>query len=1098
MKVANASSSFLRRLSLTLMVVLFTAANLSAQGLTTAAMNGMVSSNTGEILIGATVVARHLPTNTIYGTTTRDDGRFNLNNMKPGGPYSIKVSYVGYRAEELPDIFIELSQNLRIDFQLVSEDLSTEEIVVTAERNPLISAARTGASTTVSAEQLSALPTISRSLQDFTRLTPQVSGNSIGGKNNRYNNIQVDGAVLNDVFGLSTTGTPGGQAGTQPIAIDAIQEIKVNVAPYDVRQGGFTGGLVNAITKSGSNKYSGSAYYFFRNQDWVAEGPLKTDFPEFNEKVYGFSVGGPVVKDQLFFFVNGELSRKETPSTIQPSTTPGATSFGMDPSTIKAFSDTLRNRYGYDPGSYSLFTRKTNSDKIFMRLDYNLLEDHTLTLRFNYVDGFDDNLTRTGTDFSLSNRNYLFASTQYAPVFQVNSRLSNSLTNEFRVSYTAIRDGRDPEGNPFPSIRIKQGSLNLYAGQENFSVANTLDQDLIEVTNNLTWFAGDFFGDHILTFGTNNEFFKFDNLFIRNLYGLYEFENFADFYAGKASRYEYSYSNTGKRKPAAQFGAARYGVYIQDEYSPMPNLKLTAGVRLDVPVLPDTPAKNDSVSKYFPGYRTDEMPSGNLQWSPRLGVNWDVMDNKLVQLRGGIGIFSGRTPFVWISNNYSNTGIEISRIQYSSTSAKINFIADPDNQMLPGDTRAGVTLSPVASSEINIVDPDYVFPQVMRLNAATDVQLPMGFVGSLEFIYSKNLNDANYYDLNIGAVQGKLADGRPHFWTNSGFTNRARVNSNNFTNVMLLKNSKEGYQWSVTPQIQKPMYAGEGILQNFSFSGAYTYSRSTDLNSVLSSQAVSQARFNGVVDPNNIDLATSDFELRHRVIGAISYEFKWEDVSPMFPGFATTISLFGENRSGVPYTYTYNGDINGDNFNENDLMYIPKDRNDIFLVKLDGSGNPVKSGSNFVEADASTYDAFFGFIDADPLVKEQKGKIMKRNSGRLPWVTMLDMRIAQEIPIPTFPGMENHKFEITLDILNVLDLLGDDFGVVKRLAYETGNPNSGRPLRYRGLQPNTSSIKPGMQVFSFDPVGGKTVSYPFVESDNASRAYFMLGIRYTF
>jgi len=1051
------------------------------QGVTTSALNGLVISNSGEVLIGATVIATHTPSGTVYGTTTRTDGQYNLNNLRPGGPYTLRVTYIGYKTEEKTGIIIQLSQNLKLNILMSTQDITTDEILVTGEKNAIISSARTGASTNVSAEQLKALPTISRSIQDFTRLTPQINGSSAAGKNNRYNNIQVDGAVLNDVFGLASNGTPGGQAGTQPISLDAIQEFNVSIAPYDVRLGGFTGASINAITRSGTNKFSGSAYTYYRDETYVGDGVNEVPFAPFTEKTMGFRLGGPIIQDKLFFFLNGELGRKETPSAVKVGTAAGPTTFVVTPD-FYSFLDTLKNKYGYDAGSYSASNRATDNNKLFVRLDYNLDESNTFTLRNNYVDASDDNLVRSTTDFHLGNRNYVFNSMQNSTVFQWNWIIGTDMSNEFRVAYTAIRDKRDPSGSKFPSVRIKTGSTNVYAGTENFSTNNALDQDLIEVTNNFSYYLG----DHTITLGTNNEFFSFSNLFIRNYYGLYEFDSYADFYAKKPSRYEVSYGIkkgviTPGYEPRAEFDAARWGFYAQDEWNVFTNLKVTAGIRFDLTNFGSSPTKNDSVAKYFT-YRTTQVADGSLQISPRVGFNYDVFEDDVLQLRGGTGIFSGRTPYVWVSNNFGNSGVDLGRVQATGSAANaLGFNPNPNDQPYPG--KPGVSLSPVKTAEINLMDRDFIFPQVWRTNLAADYQLPYGVIATVEGIYSKNMNDAFYQDINVKASDkslldgGKLADGRKHHWTAVDYKTTGRVNSANFTNVMLLKNTSEGYQANLTGMLQKPLNQGEDFMKNLDLTLSYTYTKAEDVNSVTSSQAVSQVRFNPTSDVYNPKLATSDFEIKHRVMASASYVVDWADFLNMIPsGYNSTFSFFLESRSGAPYSYTYNGDVNGDGFAENDLMYVPKNQNEIALVRV--------SGSTVTAAPQSDYDALFSLIKNDDYLNENKGKILPRNGGNLSWVSFIDFRFAQEIPIPE---LEGNKFEFTLDIMNVANLINKDWGVSDQLV-------NGRFLRYRGKQATSATVHPDKQVFSFDT----PYTTPYQKNDSQSRYYIQIGARYTF
>lgn len=1038
-------------LSVCLLAVLLPAAGtrLLAQGVTTAAINGVVLDKTGEPLIGATVIAVHEPSGSKYGTTTRTDGRFNLLSLRVGGPYTVSASYIGYQPKRFADITLRLSQNLRLEFILEEKTVEVGAVDVVGERNPVLSANRTGAATNVPLEAIMNMPNVSRSFTDFQKLSPQFVGNSAAGRNNRFNNIQIDGTQYNDLFGLGSSGTPGGQASTNPISLDALQEFQVVVAPYDVRQNGFTGGGVNAITRSGTNAYAGSLFGYYRNQNFVGLSPdtNRQKYGRFEEYQTGFRVGGPVISDNLFFFVNGELTNRTQPTDIL-FTQGGSTGYnvsGIPYDSVQRFASILRNQYGYDPGASENVDLERTSAKIFLRFDYNLAANHRLSLRHNYVKAQDDNLPRTLTRFFFQNSNYVFNNTTNSTALQLSSMFGNAMSNELIFGYTRIRDYRETVGSPFPFVRIKFGAKgDLYAGTENYSIANSLDQDIFEITDNFTYF----FGNHVFTVGTHNEIFGFENLYIRDLYGNYEFNNLTDFEAGRPSRYTVSYSLTGDNRQAATFSAVQFGFYGQDEWTVIPALKLNVGVRVDIPTFPDTPSKNTKIDSTFGslGVGTDIIPSGNILLSPRLGFNWDVTGTRDIQLRGGAGIFSGRIAYVWLSNQYGNTGVEFGRIDVSSRPAGFftgNW-ADPP--------RSG--LNPTTTSEVNLTDPDFMMPQLARMNLALDYQLPLGFVATVEGIYSKTLNDILYQDINIAPSQGTLTgDGRPVYGTYSTSSNTFSVRkiNNAFTNVIYMTNTNEGYQYSITAQVQRQVM--DGLVAG----AAYTYGESKDVNSVLSSQAYSQWRYNHVPgDPNNPPLSWSAFDIRHRMFVSAAYRHEFLE------GAGTTVSLFLNGQSGLPFSYVYSGDVNGDGQTENDLIYVPRDADDIILT-------------------TNNYDKLNQFIEGDEALSAARGSIFQRMGARVPWQTYLDVRIAQEIPIPTLNG---HRFELTVDVLNVLNLLNGDWGYSKFVDQQRY-----RLLTFQGL--DAASQKPK---FSFNDA--KMDAYDI--SSLASRWQMQIGLRYTF
>ncbi|HEY4651764.1 MAG TPA: TonB-dependent receptor, partial [Pontibacter sp.] len=563
------------------------------QGATTSAMNGTVKDQGGMALPGATVIAVHTPTNTQYVATTNTEGYYNIQNMRVGGPYTVRTSYIGYQEQRSENVNLALGQAARVDFTLSESSRELAEIEVIGEQNEVFNQDRTGAATNVSQEQLERLPTLSRSLQDFTRLTPQASGNSIGGTNNRYNNITIDGAVNNDVFGLAGSGTPGGQAGTQPISLDAIQEIQVVVAPYDVKLGNFTGGGINAVTRSGTNKFSGSVYGLGRNENIIGkavEGPrIKAD--EFSNYQYGVRLGGPIIPDKLFFFANYDATRITEPVRFAP----GSAESQIPLSAAQQVADFVLAEYGYDVGSFGGFDRDTESDKYFLRLDWNITSNHSLTLRHNFVDAFQESFSRSRSEARFGNNAYQFNSKTNTTVAELNSRISNSVSNNLIIGYSRIRDNRGTFGQLFPQVTITDPLGTLVFGSERSSTANELDQDIFEFTDNLSYLLG----KHNFTIGTHNEFFKFRNLFINNLNGRWDFSSIENFINNTPQRVRASYSLTNDPRPAAAFNAAQLGFYLQDEYTASEQLKLTLGIRLDIPVFPDTPDRNTKLETDF-------------------------------------------------------------------------------------------------------------------------------------------------------------------------------------------------------------------------------------------------------------------------------------------------------------------------------------------------------------------------------------------------------------------------------------------------------------------------------------------------------------------
>ncbi|MBC5993620.1 TonB-dependent receptor [Pontibacter cellulosilyticus] len=1014
-----------------------------AQGATTAALSGTVKDQSGTALPGATVIAIHTPTNTQYVATTNTEGYYNIQNMRVGGPYIVTTSYIGYQEQRSEGVSLALGKTARVDFALAESARQLGEVEITGERNDIFNQDRTGAATNVSREQLENLPTLSRSLQDFTRLTPQASGNSIAGTNNRFNNITIDGAVNNDVFGLSGSGTPGGQAGTQPISLDAIQEIQVVVAPYDVKLGNFTGGGINAVTRSGTNTFSGSIYGFGRNENTIGkavEGPRERA-DEFSNYQYGIRLGGPIIKDKLFFFTNYDATRITEPVRFAP----GSSESQIPLSAAQQLATFVQEEYGYDVGAFGGLDRETQSDKFFIRFDWNVTNNHQLTLRHNFVDAFDDNISRSRSFVRFGNNAYQFNSTTNSTVLELNSRLSNAFSNNLIMGYSRIRDSREIQGELFPQVTIADPVGTFEFGSQRSSTANELDQDIFEITDNFSYLID----RHNLTIGTHNEFFSFRNLFINNLNGRWDFRSLNDFFNNRPNRVRATYSLTDEQRPAAEFDAMQLGVYFQDEFTASERFKLTFGIRLDVPVFPDKPAENTKLENDFrniyPGLETDRAPSGQLLWAPRLGFNFTPTDERSFQIRGGTGIFTGRVPFVWLSNQFINTGTILGTVDVRNPST---FIPDVDQQQTAGP--------PVRTVEVNVINDDFKIPQVWRSNLAFDYTLPWEVFATLEGIYSKTLNDVVYRDLNLVAPTGTLpgADNRELFPSNR------RINSD-YTNVILLDNTNEGYRYSITGQLRKDFTNG------IQTTVAYTYGESKDVNSGTSSTALSNYEFNQIVNnPNDPQLSYSRFDIRHRIIATSGYTFRWGN------NFATGISLFYEGQSGLPYTYLYDGDLNRDGNFGNDLLYVPRNQDEINLVSFTSSGTTFTPAEQWAALDA--------FIASDDYLNDRRGQYAERNGARMPWTHQWDVRVLQDFYLNV--GEQKHTFQITFDIFNVGNLLNRDWG---RQYFVSNSANE--IIRFAGFN------SAGAPTFTFNP---NNQAYNI--SQFASRWQGQLGLRYIF
>ncbi|MEJ7780464.1 MAG: carboxypeptidase regulatory-like domain-containing protein [Daejeonella sp.] len=991
----------MKKFLLSTFVVLLVALGVNAQ-VTTSTLSGTVR-DSQESLIGATVKATHQPTGTVYGASTNGEGRFTIPNMRVGGPYQVEVSYIGYQARTFNEIYLKLGEAFLLNISLTETGRQLDEVVVVGGRSEILNSKRTGAATNIGKAQIENLPTLNRSLQDFTRLTPQANGNSFGGANNRFNNITIDGAVNNDVFGLAASGAPGGQAGTQPISLDAIQEIQVVLAPYDVSLGNFTGAGVNAITRSGTNTFEGSAYFFGRNEGTTGKNVLTgVKSTDFRDNQYGFRIGGPIVKNKLFFFMNAEVGRRAAPL----SNNSGETGAAISLATATQIANYTRTTYGYEVGSFTSQDIARENDKFFAKLDWNINEKNQLTARYNYIDAFDDNITRSGTSFNFGNNAYKFRNKQNVGIIELRTKINNNLSNNLIVGYTKVRDQRDTEGSLFPSVTINSidgvSSNSADFGSQRSSVANKLDQDIFEITDNFKLS----YGKHNFTIGTHNEFFSFRNLFINNFNGRWTFNNLNDYLNNNTPRQVQATISriAGNPSPAAEFDAAQLGFYVQDEFEAAKGLRLTLGLRMDLPIFGDKPLRNPLIESSFPGYRTDRTPSTKPLFAPRLGFNYDVFGDRALQLRGGTGIFTGRVPFVWLSNQYGNSGMLFSTVDVLGTAnPALRFIPDANNQAAAG---AGSN-----RAEVNLVSKDFKIPQVFRSNLAADFKLPYGIIATLEGIYSKTINNVVYSDINLLPNSGARLNPLFSGGADARLTYGAKVNSPSFTNVVLLDNSDKGHTYNLTVQLQKSFTNGLSAMV------AYTNTEAKSVNDGSSSTALSNWEFvQQVNNPNDPPLRTSNYQTRHRVIGSLGYNFSYGKTKL----FSTGIALFYAGFSGQPYTYLYNGDLNGDGRFNNDLLFVPRTQADIKLLPLNASG------SNPALTAAQQWTALDAFIANDPYLKTKRGQYTDRNGAEAPFQHQFDLRISQNLG-GMIKGTRN-KIQLTFDVFNVGNLINKDWG----------------------------------------------------------------------
>ena len=1118
-----------------------------AQDVTTASLNGLVVDETGEGLPGATVLAVHLPSGTRYGNVTRGDGRYNLTGLRVGGPYAVTVTFVGYRPEERRLDGLTLGQDLELNVRLREEGVAGEEVVVEVDRSAVISSDRTGASTNISQEQIQRLPTLTRSLGDLTRLSPQAAtngfNNTIAGRNNLYNNITIDGSVFNNVFGLA--GEVGGQTNAQPISLDAIEQVQINIAPFDVRQGQFTGAGINVVTRSGTNRIEGTAYTLNRSETFVGEkvDTATVPLPAFTQNRYGVSLGGPIVQNRAFLFVNAELARRDDPGQFfrprlasDPAGATGVSSVAE--ADLQALTDLLASKYNFDPGTFGSYTLDTYSDNVTARFDLNLSQAHRFSLRYNYLNSYRDvPLSNSGATGGRQNNaqrvpfsgsNYRINNDVQSFIGQLNSTFGQRYANIARLGFTALRDSRSQFiDRPFPLVDIENGAGQTITsfGAEPFTPNNRLDTDVFQFSNDFTAFLG----AHTVTLGTSNEFYSFANGFTPNYYGVFRFRSLADFVAHvnaadptaagvpQPSRYQLQYSAVpGVAVPLAEISAAQLGFYAQDEWSPTRTLRLTLGLRADVPVFTsDLPANPTVAALRFQDQdgndeRIDvsKLPDSTPLWSPRLGFNWDALGNRTLQLRGGTGIFTGKIPFVWVSNQASNNGVLFGETLVQAPAAQANNSAF--RLCLPGtgtatvpcqqitftdDVRAYVpaTAAAPASVLINATDEDFRFPQVWRTSFAVDGRLPLGVIGTLEGMYSKDLNAVFHRNANladpIGTFEGP--DNRPRF---GGTDATARINNGvpatattaavpAVTSAIVLDNTTKGYQSFVTGQLQKTFTAGpfDGLYTSF----AYTNAMAKDLTSSTSSIAATAYNNNQVsTSPNDPVLGYSNYLQRHRVIGVAAYELEYLGLA------GTSFSVVYSGGSGFRYSYTYANDMNGDRINGNDLIYIPTDANDPAQILVE------KNGTSDPRTEADIRAQIEAYIEQDDYLSEHRGEYATRGGAEAPWTHRVDLGIKQRFFVPM--GGRRTRVELSFDIQNVANLLNSEWGLQR-----TTNVGATQFLSFRSVapalvngQPNPNANRP---IFTMPLVNGQPLAESFrVDTDLGSRWQAQFGLRVSF
>ncbi len=1072
---------------------------------TTSAMNGRVVDTNKEVLPGATVIAIHQPSGTQYGSITNAEGRFNLPGMRAGGPYTVEVSYVGFSKETYSDITLFLGQTFVLNAVLSEGSLELGEVMVVGTKASAFQTDKTGTTTNISNQQLITMPSISRGIQDVARLSPYANGMSFAGGDGRSTNFTVDGANFNNNFGLSSN-LPGGG---NPISLDAIEEVQVVVAPFDIRQTNFIGGGINAITKSGTNQFKGSAYTYLQNQDMRGNKIGDVDFgvrDEESTKIYGLTLGGPIIKNKLFFFVNGEYELNPGQVvTWRPSEDGVANTDLMLSRTSKSDMELVKqhliSKYGYDPGSYTDYPADESNNKLMARIDWNINKSNKLSVRYNYTKnkawyptngnstdaGFRNNSMDRISQYSMAFSKSIYSqeNTVNSIALDLNSRFSNKISNQFLATYTKIKDMRGSDSSPFPFIDIMNGVNDdgsqilepyISAGYELFTWNNGVNNNILNIVDNVNVYLN----NHKITIGASFEHQMANNSYMRNGTGYYRYASLNDFLTQAAPRdFALTYGYDGEKNPAAEVAFNQLGLYAQDEWSINPTFKLSYGIRADYLVYEDNIISNNAISALdFGGKKLDtgEWPSAKIQVSPRVGFTWDALADQSLKVRGGTGLFAGRLPLVFFTNMPTNSGmVQGSYSAVTKYDANGNVTsADPKLALLAGQMITSVdemirilglqnTITPEDGAlprDINAIDPDFKMPQVWKSSLAVDYELPTTFPLSVtvEGIFTKTMNGVMLQNYNLKQPDETWArfsgsDDRYIYPAKADLTYTAK-------NAYVLSNNSDGY----------------GVIGNISIFSepvkdlnlmfAYTFTEATEISGMPGSNAASAYTGLFQIDGPHLPLAQrSQYVVPSKVIGSVSYKLPWSNKSL---SSATMINLFYSGYTPYGNSFTYTNDMNGDGI-ATDLIYIPKDRGDIKFVS---------------QADE---DAFFTFLDQDKYLSSHKGEYAEAYAARAPWVNRFDLRIAREYYFKV--AGKTNTLQFSLDCLNFGNLLNSEWGVFQT----NSGSNNGRILKYEGKDdanvPSYSMVK----------VNGEYPTKTYDYNYNYGQVWqLQLGVRYIF
>lgn len=1071
----------LRKLLLPLLLLLCT---VTFGQVTTSSISGVVKDKNGTALDGATVKITNTQNGSVKFSRSDKNGRFNVPNLDPGGPYTIVVTFVGYIIPEKKDLYLQLGTVENVEFLALTSESELQSVVVTGNKsNRTI---KNGTSSNFNQRVINSVANISRSISNVTTLVPQAGGgNTFGGRDGRYNNIQIDGANFNNNFGLSSTPLPGGAV--QPISIDAIDEISVNISPFDVRQANFTGAGVSATTKKGTNNFRGSVYGFFRNQDFIGTKAVGQKIPPVTQstsKTVGALIGGPIIKNKLFFFVSVEKVDISQPGLTwkptRPGETPDANTTRVRATALDSVRTYLKTKYNYETGPYeNLGNYVTNNKKFLGRLDWIISSKHSLSFRYNYSKTNDDQTLNNNSapnprsttfrwsvnSMSFENSNYMNTNQLELYALELKSNFNSKLSNQLIATYTKANDPkRSSKSAPFPFIDIWEGGFNyISAGYELFSWGNDVQNNTLTFNDNVTYTSG----KHSITAGAAFEKIYVKNFFMRYGTSYYRYNSLADFFNNATpSSFAITFPVEG-RSPFVELDFGQASLYAQDEIKFNDRFKLTVGLRADRALFLNDMLANSSI-KALTFYDlsnnpfnidVSSWPKERTYFSPRVGFNWDVKGDKSLIIRGGTGIFTGRFPFVWFTNQPSNSGTSV--VPYEVTGAALSnylFNPDPFHYVSSFPTTAG---TPPLPSSLAAVDKNFKMPQVFRTSFAVDKKLDDNWTLSFEAIYNKDINALLQYNANQRQPIGFTAGGdyRPLF----GTTTATRRYNTGISEAMILSNTNKGGAGIFTAQLTRR------FVKNFEFSVAYTHTESFDLSGNPGSQAASAwSNIQSYRGNNNLPIAYSDYGTPNRLMAYATYKANWNKF------LATTFSIVYLGYEQSRFSYIYSNDYNQDGLST-DLLYIPKNASEITFVQ-NGSFTPQQQS-----------DAFFAFIEQDKYLRKHKGQTATRNGAKMPWFSNLDLRILQDI-IPVTKH-KNYGLQLSFEVENFTNMLNNSWGVTKRTVYNNGGI----------LQVVTAPTTTTPATFRMNLVNGALPTSSYVSNITSSNTWRMnLGLRLNF